>query len=436
MKNLIAIDLEQSILGAILLEKDAFIKINSFLGSKHFSDIKHQSIYDAMEDLHFNHAPIDILTVFNKVKNIDAHFIASLTNKVSSSANIEYHARIVVQFWIKREIINISKKYESEALDESSDVFELQEKFFKDFENLGLVSKKAETAGEVLTSVLQERKEKKGQGLMTEFKDLDNTTYGFKPSDLIILAARPGMGKTALVLQIALNVAKRDEAVLFFSLEMSAEQLVRRLESQITGFDNRKIETNNLHQNELEVLSNAQKQIRKLNLHIDDTPANTINQMKIKAQQVKHKYGLELIIVDYLQLATDKNSNNREQEVSALSRGCKLLAKTLNVPVIALSQLSRKCEDRKDKRPMLSDLRDSGAIEQDADIVMFLYRDSYYQAKEVEHERNKYFSNIETTINDKTELNIAKHRNGELKVIELDFEGKSISFKDKISEPF
>lgn len=418
-----ATDLEINVLGAILLEAHAFSKVVNILDKSHFYEPKHQTIYSNIQELDFENKPIDILTLAQKLEQKGlisqvggVPYIAELTNKVSGSANIEAWSRIIQQYAIQRNLIaicndTIEKCYNKE------DIFDVSEAVITQLDNAFnfIDANFPRLAGEVLTELIKSRRENKGKGLMTKFNNLDTLTNGLKPSELLILAARPAMGKTAFVLQLATQIAEQTKNVLVFSLEMSSEQLTRRIESQLSGLNNRNIETNKIYQGQDEMLDKAHKRIRNMGIHIDDTAAISVQKMKIKAKRVKQKFGLDCIIVDYLQLASGSQKGNREQEISEISRGLKVIAKELGVPVIALSQLSRAVESRSDKRPLLSDLRESGSIEQDADIVAFLYREKYYK-KDLEQ--------------DITELIIAKHRNGGLDTLNFLFNGSTTSFAE------
>lgn len=417
-----ALDLEEAILGAILLEKDAIDKISS-LRAEHFYSEVNKIIFETIYLMAFEGKPIDILTLVNELKAKNklyivggAIHIATLTNKVTSSANIQYHSRVIQQMYIQRELIITCQKTIQQCYD-NEDVFKVSDNHIQAIENTFNTtnSNSAYLAYDILVENINERKKTKGIGLEVNLKNLDSLTNGFQKGNLIILAARPAMGKTAFSLQLARNVSKDHKNCLFFSLEMSKNQLVSRVESAESGIYSKKIDNGALFEREEEQLNNAHKKIRNMGLYIDDTTAISIQQMKLKAKRQKRKYGLDLIIVDYIQLAIGDNSGNREQEISSISRGLKLIAKELEVPVIALSQLSRAVESRSDKRPMLSDLRESGAIEQDADMVMFLFREKYYK-KDLK--------------SDETELIIAKNRSGNLHTLFYEFHGNTMTFNE------
>lgn len=417
-----ATDLEQAILGAIMLASDSLGKVISELEPKHFYEPKHEIIYQAILDLNYENKPIDILTVKAKLEEKNqlekaggVLGVAELTSKVSGSANIAFHSKIVIQCYVQRELITICHNV-SDRCYKKEDVFKVSDEMLTSIDGLlnFVSSGEPRLAFEVLEDVIKDREENKGKGLNLGLAEFDELTNGLKQGDLMILAARPAMGKTALSVQIAKNVANDNKQCLFFSLEMSDAQLIKRVESQESGLNSKNIDKGKFYNGEEEMLTEAHKRIRKMGIHIDDTPANSVSKMRLKAKRVKNKYGLDLVVVDYLQLARGEGKGNREQEISEISRGLKVLAKELKVPVIGLSQLSRAVEQRQDKRPLLSDLRESGAIEQDADIVAFLYREKYYN---------------ENVTDDITELIVRKHRAGELGTINFEFDGKTTCFK-------
>lgn len=418
-----AIDLEMAVLGAILLEADAFDKSNEILKSDYFYKESHKIIYDCFEKLRLKNINIDLLTLVSELKSIDKldicggiSYIAALTNSINGSANIMHHSRIMQQMYFQRQLIDFCSITINDCYN-NQDFFEVTDNLYGKLDKLLNLSDNKETKliGNVLEIVLKDRKENKTNGLMTGIVEFDKLNNGAKKGDLIILAARPGMGKTAFALQIASNVSKNKENCLFFSLEMSDEQLTKRVESQESEFYIKKIESGVINSYEVEKLSNAHKSIIKMGLHIDDTAGNSIQKMKLKAKRIKQRYGLDLIIVDYLQLISGNTKGNRENEISEISRNLKVMAKELEVPVIALSQLSRAVESRGDKRPMLSDLRESGAIEQDADMVIFLYREKYYN-KEIEK--------------DVVEAIVAKNRAGALTTLFFEFMAEITKYKE------
>ena len=425
-------DLEEAILGAIMLEKSAFDVVVEILKPECFYIEAHQKIYKAMQNLQIKNLPIDLLTVVEELKFNEelefvggAYTITKLTNVVVSSANIEAHSRIVLQKFIQRELIRISGEIIGEAYEESADVFDLldeaESKLFKITNNH--LRKNFDDIGNILIKTINRIDEMRNRqdemtGVPTGFPSLDKLTYGWQPTDLIILAARPSVGKTAFALNLARTAAlhpTKPTAVGFFSLEMSSSQLVQRILSAESEIWLEKIARGKLEEHEMKQL--YKKGIEKLSkapIFIDDSAALNIFELRAKCRRLKSKHNIGIIIIDYLQLmsgSADRNSN-REQEISKISRDLKSLAKELQIPIIALSQLSREVEKRKEgnKIPQLSDLRESGAIEQDADMVMFLYRPDYYDVTTNEMgESNK----------GETYVKVAKHRNGSLDTIKL-----------------
>ncbi len=395
-----AVDFEAAVLGALMIDDNAVSTILDFLAAKMFYVEAHQHIFQAIERLFMLSQPIDLLTVTNQLKKekmLDvvggASYLASLTNRVTSSANIEYHARVVMEKFVVRELIHNCNEIITDSYDESNDVLDLldkaESKIFNIVENnfkrdSKLLHQVVKSALENLDDMRQNADQL--QGVPCGIRRLDEKTGGWQKSDLIICAGRPGMGKTSFVLSIARNAAlDANMPVAFFSLEMSATQLVHRLFSIESGIPSDHISKGNLSEDEWIKLMDSIGKLESSNLIIDDTPALSVFDLRAKCRRLKHKHDIQLIIIDYLQLmqgdadASSKKSGNREQEISFISRSLKALAKELNVPVIALSQLSRAVETRGgNKRPMLSDLRESGSIEQDADMVLFLYRPEYY----------------------------------------------------------
>ncbi|MBA2249262.1 MAG: replicative DNA helicase [Chitinophagaceae bacterium] len=428
-------DLEEAVLGAIMLEKSAFDTVAEILQPDCFYVEANQRIFRSMQGLQQKNSPIDLLTVVEELKfreELDLvggpYYVTRLTNAVVSSANIEAHSRIILQKFIQRELIRISGETIGDAYEDSTDVFELldsaEEKLFeitnkhlrKDYASIDTVLVKTIQRIEDLRTRQDEI-----SGVPSGFPILDRITYGWQPTDLIVLAARPSVGKTAFALNLARNAAlhpTKPTSVGFFSLEMSAGQLVQRILSAESEIWLEKIARGRLEEHEMKQLyKKGIERLASAPIHIDDTAALNIFELRAKCRRLKNKHNVGLIIIDYLQLmsGTGENRNsNREQEISRISRDLKGLAKELEVPIIALSQLSREVEKRgaKDgqKIPQLSDLRESGAIEQDADMVMFLYRPEYYDITSNElGESNK----------GETHVRIAKHRNGQLDTIKL-----------------
>ena len=426
-------ELEEAVLGAIMLEKSAFDTVVEILKPECFYLEGHQRIYKAMQSLAQKSQPIDIFTVVEELKTrmeLDvvggAYYVTKLTNSVVSSANIETHARIILQKFIQRELIRISGEIIGDAYEDSTDVFDLlddaESKLFEITNNH--LRKNFDSIDTVLVKTIQRiedlrHKQDEITGVPSGFPSLDKITYGWQPTDLIILAARPAVGKTAFALNLARNAAlsaSKPTSVAFFSLEMSSAQLVQRILSAEAEILMEKIARGRLEEHEMKQLyKKGIDRLAKAPIFIDDTPALNIFELRAKCRRLKNKHNVGFIIIDYLQLmsgAGENRNGNREQEISRISRDLKGLAKELQVPIIALSQLSRAVESRKEgeKIPQLSDLRESGAIEQDADMVMFLYRPEYYGITANEMgESNK----------GETHVKIAKHRNGSLDTIKL-----------------
>lgn len=425
-------ELEEAVLGAIMLEKSAFDSlIDTNLKPECFYVEAHQIIFLAMQDMQQRGVPIDLLTVVEELKRkgqLDLvggpYYISKLTNMVVSTANIEAHARIILEKFIQRELIRISNETMSDAYEDSTDVFDLldetESKMFKITNNY--LKKNFEDIGSVLAKAINRIDDLRTQtedisGVPSGFKSLDRITFGWQQTDLIILAARPSVGKTAFALNLARNAAlntTRPTPVGFFSLEMSASQLVQRILSAESEIHMEKISRGKLEEYEYQQLhSKGIKRLETAPLFIDDTAALNIFEFRAKARRLVNKHHVGIIIIDYLQLMSgsgDKGSN-REQEISTISRNLKALAKELSIPIIALSQLSRAVETRKEsKMPQLSDLRESGAIEQDADMVMFIYRPEYYEVMANEHG---------DSTKGETLIRIAKHRNGSLETVKL-----------------
>src|SRR5215208_677113 len=426
-------DLEEAVLGAIMLEKGAFDAVIEILKPECFYVDSHQRIFKAMQGLAHKSQPIDILTVVEELRTREEldlvggpYYVTKLTNAVVSSANIEAHSRIILQKFIQRELIRISGEIISDAYEDSTDVFDLLDQAeSKIYEVTSThLRNNYETIDSVLVKTIQRiedlrHKNEDISGVPSGFASLDRVTYGWQMTDLIILAARPSVGKTAMALNLARNAAlhpSKPTPVAVFSLEMSAGQLVQRVLAAESEIWLEKISRGKLEEHEMKQLyARGIQRLAQAPLFIDDTPALNIFELRAKCRRLKNANNISLIIIDYLQLmsGTGENRNgNREQEISNISRSLKSLAKELQVPIIALSQLSRAVESRKEgnKMPQLSDLRESGAIEQDADMVMFLYRPEYYDITANEMgESNK----------GETHVRIAKHRNGSLETIKL-----------------
>ncbi len=426
-----AVDLEMAVLGALMLEKNAVTDTIDILQAESFYDPKHQYIFNVIKELFGESKPIDILTVVDKLKKSGeisaaggAAYISQLTSRVASTAHVEYHARIISEKHIKRELIRMSNEVMKEAYDDTNDVFDVLNKaegdLFKIAENN--MGKAVDVMQNVIKDAIEEI-EKAAQnsdgisGVPTGFYGLDKITAGWQKSDMIVIAARPAMGKTAFVLSMARNIAvEHNQGVAIFSLEMSSVQLVKRLISSETRIPAEKLRKGDLRDDEFQQLHSRITKLATAPIYIDDTPGISIFDLRAKCRRLKMQYDIQVVVIDYLQLMTAGNSKgagNREQEISSISRSIKEIAKELNIPIIALSQLSRSVEQRGgDKRPILSDLRESGAIEQDADIVSFIYRPEYYGFLQDEE------GNSNAGVG---EIIIAKHRNGALENVRLRF---------------
>ncbi|MBD0777727.1 replicative DNA helicase [Maribacter sp. ANRC-HE7] len=444
-----AVDLEEVVLGAMMIDKKGVDEVIDILHPDVFYKDAHRFIYEAIFKLFETSEPVDLLTVSSQLKkdgkleSVGGDFyLIKLTQKVASSAHIEFHARIILQKYIQRSLIKISNEIIEDAYDESTDVFDLLDEAESKLYDVtqGNLKRSAETAQNLVIQAkkrIEEISNKEGlSGIASGFDKVDKLTSGWQPSDLIIVAARPGMGKTALTLSMARNIAVNSGVpVAFFSLEMSSVQLITRLISSETGLSSEKLRTGKLEKHEWEQLNVKVKTLEKAPLFIDDTPSLSIFDLRAKARRLSSQHGIKMIIIDYLQLMTaggSQKGGNREQEISTISRNLKALAKELSVPVIALSQLSRAVETRGgSKRPILSDLRESGAIEQDADIVSFIYRPEYYKIDEWDDEER-------TPTQGQAEFIVAKHRNGGLENIRLKFIGNLGKFDnlDDFDSPF
>lgn len=438
-----ATDLEEAVLGALMLEKNAITIVSDILKPESFYKEAHVTIFQVIRDLFSNAQPIDILTVTSELRKrgqLDivggAYFITMLTNRVASAANIEYHARIIAQKFIQRELIRIASEIQREAFEEGTDAFELLDSAEKKmFEvSQGNIKRDYKQMNSVIKEAIREiesLKDKEGglTGITSGFTKLDRITSGFQKSDLIIIAARPGMGKTALALSLVRNaslIKEEPRAIAVFSLEMSSKQLVTRMISAESEIPGEKLKKGTLAEHEWQQLNSKIARLNEAPIFIDDTPALSIFELRSKCRRLKEQNNIELIVIDYLQLMRGDDSNNkngnREQEVSYISRSLKALAKELDVPVIALAQLSRASEKRGTGAiPILSDLRESGSIEQDADMVMFIHRPEYYGLTELEDGSSSHGI---------AELIIAKHRNGALDKVQLRFVHEFTKFKD------
>lgn len=433
------IEAEQAVLGAMLIDKEAIAKASEILTSSDFYREAHRVIFNAMLELYNKNEAVDMVTVTeilkrdNKLEDIGGlAYITSLANVVLTAANVKYHADIVAEKSVLRQLVRVSTEIAAMGYEANEDVGTLLDTAESRILEISNRKKKADFTpiNDVLMESVQNIEKlinNKGglTGLPSGFADLDKLTSGLHPSDFIILAARPSMGKTALALNIVQNVALRahkkiggePRSVAFFSLEMSKEQLVNRMLCAEAGIDSQRLRVGEMGDKDWDSLWGACDLMSKAKIYIDDTAGITVMDMRSRARRLKAEHGLDLIVVDYLQLMQGSgkrnNSGDRQQEVSEISRSLKALARELDVPVLALSQLSRSVEARQIKRPMLSDLRESGSLEQDADIVAFLYREDYYNPE---------------TENKHTELIIAKHRNGPVDTVNLFFHKQFTKF--------
>ncbi|MBC6409265.1 MAG: replicative DNA helicase [Ekhidna sp.] len=436
-----AIEIEEAVLGALMLERDALSNVMDILHPESFYRDAHQEIYAAIVDLFKDSQPVDIKTVTHQLRKAGklewvggAHYVVELTTKVNSAANVEYHARIIAEQSIKRELIRISSEIQKDAYEDTIDVFKLLDRAEQSLFDVSEshIRKNYDKMSSLMHQAIDEiqtRKDRKDglTGVPSGFSALDRVTSGWQASDLIIIAARPGMGKTAFVVSALRNAAiDFDTPVAIFSLEMSSVQLVNRLISAEAELPGEKIKKGDLADYEWEQMIHKTRKLSEAPIFIDDTPALSILELRAKCRRLASQHGVTLIIIDYLQLmsgdADNRGGGNREQEIASISRALKGIAKELNVPVIALSQLSRAVETRGgDKRPQLSDLRESGSIEQDADMVMFLYRPEYYGLD----------ADVDgMPLQGLGEMIIAKHRNGSLDTVNLKFIGKFTKFTD------
>ena len=438
-----ALDLEESVLGALMLEKDALTNVIDILKPENFYKDANKEIYQSIIDLFNDSEPIDLLTVTSQLKKNGkleyvggSFYVTQLTTRVNSASNIEYHARIILEQSIKRQLIEVSGEVQKEAYEDTTDVFDLldnTEQSLFDISESHIRKNYSQVKGLMKEAIdeLQAKKTRKDgiTGVPSGFIDLDNITSGWQPSDLVIIAGRPSMGKTAFVLSMMRNASIDHEMpIALFSLEMSSLQIVNRLISSEAELDSDKIKKGNLKDYEWQQLLHKTDQLNNAKIFIDDTPALSILELRAKSRRLKSQHDIQCIIVDYLQLMSGeygKSSGNREQEIASISRSLKAIAKELNVPVLALSQLSRAVETRGgDKRPVLSDLRESGSIEQDADMVLFIYRADRYDITEDED------GNLTAGV---AEVLLRKNRNGPTGKVKLKFIERFAKFTDMSS---
>ena len=439
-----ATEIERIVLGSLMIDKDAFSMVSEILKPETFYEPRNQKVYQAIQTLSMEDHPVDIMTVTEELKKEGTindvggpGYILELSSRVASSAHIEYHAKILAQKFLARQLISFSSVIETKAFDETVDVDELmqeaegslfeisQKNMRQDYTHINPVVKDA-------VSILQKAAANKGglTGLSTGYTKLDDYTSGWQPSDLVIIAGRPAMGKTSFALSLAKNIAvDLQEPIAFFSLEMSNVQLVNRLISNVCEISGKKILNGQLDDEEWSRLDKSISALQNAPIYIDDTPGMSIFELRTKARRLVREKGVKIIMIDYLQLmnASGASFGSRQEEVSTISRSLKGLAKELNIPVLALSQLNRTVENRdglEGKRPQLSDLRESGAIEQDADMVLFVHRPEYYRLFQDEKGND---------LRGKAQIIIAKHRKGSTGDVLLNFKGEYTRF-DNIDE--
>jgi len=426
-----SIDAEESVLGAVLLSGDAANVALEKLHAEDFYKPAHQQIFEVVQQLFDGNDPIDAITVSEGLRRDGSlermggiEFLTNLIDSVPSTSNVEYYAGIVEEHALRRRLmrvggdIGVIAGQMKQPIDEVVDlaeqaVFAVAERQVGDGlqvidDLLGPAIEKAEEL---------QRDGSEVTGISTGFRDLDRKLAGLHPTNLIIIAARPGMGKSALALNMAQNVALTEHTVAIFSLEMSREEVVTRMLCAKGRIDSQRLRTGRLSEGDFTKLSNAAGALYKQNIYVDDSPGLTVTEIRAKCRRLRRKPGLDLVVVDYLQLMNGSGQENRQQEIAMISRSLKNLARELHLPIIALSQLNRAVEAREDKRPRLGDLRESGAVEQDADVVMFIYRDEYYYPEKVESKGV-------------AEIVIAKHRQGGVGKIDMTFLPEFTLFAD------
>ena len=437
-----ATDMEESVLGALLMEKNAIIEVAGFLRSDHFYSEAYSEIYKAIITLFSHGDPIDMRTVVGQLRKTGklelsggAYGIAELTSKVSSAAHVEFHARVIVEMSMKRSLIQLASMVHQEAYEDTADVFDLIEKANLDLQSVldnALNATSEKSLKDIAIAVVKEQQERqtgKHDGLNTGFNVIDKMLSGFRKTDLIVIAARPGMGKTAIIVQAAINIAKQGNPVGMFSLEMGANQLLQRAAVSESEVDGESVKKGILNDPDFVRFMHTCGDLGKLPFYIDDTAFMSIIELRARAMRMKSKYGIKLLVIDYLQLIkglsdSGKTTNNRDQEIGIITRTLKGMAKELDIPIVALSQLNRSVETRGgSKRPLLSDLRESGSIEQDADIVIFLYRPEYYKITQDEDGNSTH---------GKCEVIVEKHRGGSVGTVILKFIGKFTKFDEWI----
>lgn len=429
-----SLDAERSTLGSLLIDKDSIVKISDFLLAEDFYHDAHKMIYQAILDLYDRRSPIDLITLTSLLEDREqlklvggASYIAGLAGDVPSASHIFQYATIVKEKSILRKLVIAGDTIKGLGFQEGEELAEVIDQAEKTLFGVSqtFMTDKFVHVRDILTKTYEkisdlhdpEAKEKY-RGISTGFKSLDHILSGLQPADLVILAARPSMGKTALALNISQNVAKQGFSVGVISLEMSKEQLVERMFCSLLSVDSWKMRTGQLSDEDFGRIGKVMDEMNTMKIFIDDSLGNSISELKAKARRLKMEHGLDMLMVDYLQLMSGgaKYSQNRVQEISDISRALKSLARDLRIPILALSQLSRAVEMRPNKTPQLADLRESGAIEQDADVVLMMYREDYY---EEDTERKGI-----------TDVFIRKHRNGPIGHVELSFQKSQLKFLD------
>lgn len=439
-----AVEFEKLVIGTFLLDKKGLDYSIDLLTADVFYDPRHQEIFRAIVSLFNENHPIDLMTVIQELKRKDKlsaaggdHYIIDLTMGISSSAHLEYHVRVILEKFILRSLINVSANVIDRSYKESTDVFELLDNAEQSFFEItnGTIKKGFDTANSLVKAAIEtikSLKDKEGiSGIPSGFRDIDKETGGWQNSDLIIIAARPAMGKTAFLLSMARNIAVEHKIPLaLFSLEMASVQLITRMIASETGISSEKLRKGQMSDEEWQRLFSNVSELENAPLYIDETPSLSVFDFRAKCRRLVMQHGVKIIMVDYLQLMTANTgkggAGNREQEIATISRSLKAIAKELDVPVIALSQLSRSVETRPGKRPMLSDLRESGAIEQDADIVSFIFRPEYYKIETWDNDED----GMESSTTNQAELIIAKHRNGATADVRMSFFKNIAKFAD------
>lgn len=436
-----AIDIEKVVLGALMIDKDAFTVVSEIIKPETFYEARHQKIYEAVQSLNLQGKPVDIMTVTEELRHKGTledvggpAYVVELSSQVASSAHIEYHAHILAQKFLARQLIQFASMIETDAFDETVDVDDLMQKaegalFEISQKNMLQDYVQIDTIVDQAHQLLLQASNREGglTGVPSGFRKLDDITAGWQPSDLVIIAGRPAMGKTSFALSIAKNVAiDYRKPIAFFSLEMNNVQLVNRLISNVCSIPGNKILNGQLTPDEWERFDSNIRKMQGAPIYVDDTPGLSIFELRTKARRLVREHGIELLMIDYLQLmnANGMRFNSRQEEVSTISRSLKGLAKELNIPVLALSQLSRAVEQRdgpEGKRPQLSDLRESGAIEQDADMVLFVHRPEYYHILQDEKGND---------LHGMAQIIIAKHRKGATGDVLLNFRGEYTRFSN------